>query len=122
MSRCWRSLESDAAGFVITFQLQSHGAVPFIDNAPALALMVADGRGGPYESRPSGATGEETRNAWQGRLAYCCTLALDAHARALHLEIADITWHRPDTERQRFVPARTVSGPWLFTVALLPHT
>jgi len=116
------ALESYAAGFVITFQLQSHGAVPFIDNAPALALRVTDDRGGQYPFQPSGATGEGTRNAWRWRLVYRCTPALDPHARALHLEIADITWHRPDAARQRFVPARIVSGPWLFTVALLPPT
>jgi len=96
--------------------------VPFIDNAPALALMVTDDRGEPYTSQPAGATGEGARNAWQWRLAYRCTPALDAHARVLQMEIADITWHRPDAARQRFVPARIVSGPWLFTVALLPHT
>ncbi len=116
------ALESYAAGFINTFQLQSHGGVPFIDNAPALALRVTDDRGGPYTSQPAGATGEEARNAWQWRLAYRCTPALDGHARALQMEIADITWHRPDAARQRFVPARRVSGPWLFTVALLPRT
>lgn len=116
------ALESYAAGFVITFQLQSHGGVPFIDNAPALALMVTDDRGGEYPFQPYGATGEGTRNEWQWRLAYRCTPALDAHACALQMEIADITWHRPNAARQRFVPARIVSGPWLFTVALLPHT
>ncbi len=116
------ALELYAAGFVITCQLQSHGAVPFIDDAPALALRVTDDRGGEYPIQPAGATGDGARSAWQWRLAYRCAPALDAHARALQMEVADITWHRPDAGRQRFVPARIVSGPWLFTVALLPRT
>jgi len=116
------AVESYTAGFVVTFQMQSHGAVPFIDDAPALALRVTDDQGGPYPSQRSGATGEGVRGDWQWRLAYRCTPALDAHARALHLEIADITWHCPDAARRRFVPARIVSGPWLFIVALLPRT
>ncbi len=116
------ALEVYAAGFVITCQLQSHGAVPFIDDAPALALRVTDDRGGEYPSQRSGATGEGARGNWQWRLAYRCTPALDAHARALQLEVADITWNCHDAARQRFVPARIVSGPWLFTVTLLPHT
>jgi len=63
VSRCWRSLEIYAAGFVITFPLQSHGAVPFIDDAPAFALMVTDDRGGQYPFQPSGATGAAIRQS-----------------------------------------------------------
>ena len=58
------ALESDTAGFVITFQLQSHGAVPFIDDAPALGLRVTDDRGGACSSQPAGATGEGARSEW----------------------------------------------------------
>ncbi len=116
------AVESYTAGFVVTCQVQSHGAVPFIDDAPALALRVTDDRGGLYPSQRSGATGEGARGNWQWRLAYRCTPVLDAHARALHMEIADITWNCHDAARQRLVPARIVSGPWLFTVTLLPHT
>ncbi len=72
---------------MITFQLQSNGGVPFIDDAPALALRVTDDRGGEYPIQPAGATGEGARNAWQWRLAYRCTPALDAHACALQLEM-----------------------------------
>ena len=99
-------------------QVQQHQSVELL----ALTLRVTDDRGGAYPFQPAGATGEGTRNAWQWRLAYRCTPALDADARALQMEIADITWHRPDAARRRFVPARIVSGPWLFIVALLPHT
>jgi len=112
------ALEIYTAGFVVTCQVQSHGAVPFIDEAPALALMVTDDRGGPYTRQSSGATGEGARNDWQWRLAYRCTPALDPHARELRLAIAHMTWTRPDARQQRFAPVRTVVGPWTFTVAL----
>ncbi len=63
--------ESYAAGFVITFQLQSHGGVPFIDNALARALRVTDDRGGQYPIQPAGATGEGARSEWQHPGAGC---------------------------------------------------
>jgi len=44
------AVEIYTAGFVVTFQMQSHGAVPFIDDAPALALRVTDDQGGPYRA------------------------------------------------------------------------
>jgi len=114
------ALELYAAGFVVTIQLQSHGGMPFIDDAPALALMVTDDCGGQYPSQRSGATGEGARKEWQWRLAYRCAPALDPHARELRLAIADMTWTRPDARRQRFVPIRTRTGPWTFIVAVPP--
>jgi len=65
------ALELYAAGFVITFQLQSHGGAPFIDNAPALALRVTDDRGGPTRVSPLArrARGRGTRGSGGSRTA-----------------------------------------------------
>ncbi len=113
------ALECYTVGFVVTLQIQSHGAVAFIDFAPAVALDVTDDRGGRYTCQPSGSLGEGARNDWQWRLAYRCTPAREPQARTLRLEIPALQWVRPDPVRQRSVPALTVTGLWIFT-AILP--
>lgn len=59
------ALERYRAGFVITLQAQSHGAVPFVDTAPAATLDLTDDCGGrsvrssvaAQRARVRGATG-----------------------------------------------------------------
>lgn len=105
-------------GFVVTLQAQSHGAVPYINAAPATTLALTDDCGSRYASQPYGASGEGARSDWQWRLAYRCTPALDPRARALRLEIGTLVWYRPDPVQERFVSEHTVRGPWVFAIAL----
>ncbi len=112
------AVEVYTAGWVITFQAQSHGAVPFINATPALTLAVTDDHDNSYHCHAYGSTGEGAGNDWQWRLAYRGTPALAPQAHALHLVIATLTWMRPDVVTQQFVPVRTVVGPWQFAIAL----
>lgn len=112
------AVEVYTTGWVITFQAQSHGAVPFIDAPPALALIVTDHRSNRYDCHAYGGTGEGAGSDWQWRLAYRGTPALAPQAHTLHLVIATLTWTQPDGATQRFVPVLTVVGPWRFDVAL----
>ena len=106
------------AGFVVTFQAQSHGAVPFIDEPPRLTLSVTDDRERAYRVALGGAAGEGARSDWQWRHTYRCFPALPPDASALRLAIAEMKWEVPDRECQVYVPVLTVVGPWAFTLPL----
>jgi len=114
------ALEIYSAGFIVTFQVQSHGAVPFVDDPPTLTLTIADDQGRGYTNQPAGAMGEGAGNEWQWRLGYRCIPALHPHACELRVEITGMTWTRPEAAPRYFVPIRTLGGPWAFTVALPP--
>lgn len=114
------AVELYAAGFVVTFQLQSHGAVPFIDAPPRLTLRVTDERDREYRVLFGGATGEGEHRDWQWRHAYRCCPALPPDAAELGVTITGMRWAVPDQERQIYVPVLTVEGPWSFSLPLLP--
>lgn len=115
------ALEVYTAGFVLTFQAQSHGAVPFIDEPPRLTLSVTDDREQVYRVLLCGATGEGARSDWQWRHTYRCFPALPPDVSVLRLTIVSMAWELPDPERQEFVLVSTVAGPWAFTVPLPPR-
>jgi hypothetical protein len=116
------ALEVYTAGFVVTFQAQSHGAVPFIDEPPQLTLRVTDDHAREYAVALGGAAGEGARNDWQWRLTYRCFPALAPDATVLQLTIAAMTWQLPDPGRQVFATVSTIEGPWTFTLPLSPTT
>lgn len=114
------SLETYTAGFVVTFQAQSHGAVPFIDERPTLTLTVTDDRERQYQVLLCGVTGEGVRNDWQWRLTYRCFPVLAPDAAVLRLMIATMVWQLPNPTRHASVPVSTVEGPWAFALPLPP--
>ncbi len=112
------ALEVYTTGFVVTFQAQSHGAMPFIDEPPRLTLSVTDDREREYRVALGGAAGEGARNDWQWRHTYRCFPALPSDAAELRLIIAAMRWEVADQKRQEYVPVRSVEGPWAFAVLL----
>ncbi len=110
------AVERYTAGFVATFQAQSHGAVPFIDAAPTMTLAATDDRGNRYAPSPYGAAGEGGLGDWQWRLAYRFAPALDPRAAALTLAIAALRWVLPDVAREEHVEVAAVDGPWAFAI------
>lgn len=114
------SLERYTASFVIIFQAQSHGAVPFFDEAPQLKLMVTDDRERAYDLALGDAAGEGAHRDWQWRHTYRCFPALPQDATKIRLTIASMTWLVPDPRREGYVPVLTAEGPWAFIVPLAP--
>jgi len=121
------ALECYDAGFVVGFQVQSLGRGPQLGNdvsleeGPRLALTATDDRGGRYRAALEGQAGEGQLREWQWRVAYRCDPALNPAARELRLTIAALMWTRPDEHARRFVPVRTIAGPWSFVVALVSN-
>lgn len=112
------SLEVYTAGFVVTFQAQSYGAVEFIDEPPRLTITVTDDRERDYWVALGGAAGEGAHSDWQWRHTYRCFPALPPDAAELSLKIIAMRWEVPDLKRQIYVPVSTIEGPWAFTLSL----